>query len=229
MKQKLILFDIDQTLVDKLVRVTNPWKSACKVVYGVDIGTTFSQINTYGMTMKEISIVVLKKNGLKEEKIMEKIDSFFENLTRLYEKSLVNGKVSLFPKIPELLKKLSDKNYILGLVTGNTKEISFAKLKKAKIDKFFTIGGFGEDSIKREDLVEFALNRAKKKYSCEFDKKSVFVIGDTPRDISAAKKFPVQTIGVASGVYTKEDLSRAGADFVLDNLQDVKKVLSIID
>ena len=99
----------------------------------------------------------------------------------------------------------------------------------AKIDKFFSIGGFGDDSANREDLIKLALERAKEKHHFQFDEKKVFVIGDTPRDIIPAKKFHLQTIGVATGIYSKSQLKESGADFVLDNLEDVDKVLSIIE
>jgi len=226
MGQKLILFDIDKTLVNEMKRNGDPWKSAFKSVYGINCPITLSQANSHGMTMKEIAIETMGNKGLKKDKILEKLDSFIEALEKFYNKSLEKGKIVLFPKIPELLEKLSDKKYILGLITGNTKIIAFAKLKKAKIDKFFTIGGFGDDNPNREKLVKLALNRAKEKYSFQFDKENVFVIGDTPKDISAAKKFHLRTIGVATGLYSKQNLS--DADFVLENLQDIEKVLSII-
>lgn len=228
MDKKLILFDIDKTLVDEMVRDGNPWKSAFNSVYGVDCGITVSSANTHGMTHKQIAIETLKNKGFKEDEILEKLDFFIKTLEKDYQKSLENGKISLFPKILELLQKLSNEKYILGLITGNTRIIAFAKLKKAGIDKFFTIGGFGDDSANREELIKLALERAKEKYSFQFDDKKVFVIGDTPKDISAAEKFHLQTIGVATGLYSKQNLSDAGADFVLDNLQNIEEVLSII-
>ena len=228
MVQKLILFDIDKTLVDEMVIDGNPWQSAFKSVYGIDCGINVSSVNTHGMTHKQIAIETLKNKGFNEVEILEKLDFFIETLEKFYKEYLENGKISLFPKIPELLQKLSDKKYILGLITGNTRIIAFAKLKKAGINKFFTIGGFGDDSANREELIKLALERAKEKYSFQFDNKKVFVIGDTPKDIFAAKKFHLQTIGVATGLYSKSDLKKLGADFVLDNLQDIEKVLSII-
>ncbi len=228
MDKKLILFDIDKTLVDEMERDGNPWPLAFESVYGVNCSITISQGNSHGMTHKQIAIETLKNNGLKENEILEKLDFFIEALEKFYKKSLENGKISLFPKIPELLQKLSDKGHVIGLITGNTRIIAFAKLKKAGIDNFFQIGGFGDDSANREELIKLALERAKEQHFFQFDEKKVFVIGDTPKDISAAKKFHLQTIGIATGLYSKQNLFDAGADFVLDNLQDIEKVSSII-
>jgi len=228
MEQKLILFDIDKTLVNEMKRDGDPWQLAFKSIYGIDCPITLMQANSHGMTMKEIAIETMKNKGLKKDEILEKLDLFIESLEKFYHKSLENGKITLFSKIPELLQKLSDEKYILGLVTGNTKIIAFAKLKKAGIDQFFETGGFGDDSPNREELVKLALTRVKEKYSFQIDKKNIFVIGDAPKEMFAAKKNNIQAIGVATGLYSKKKLSDAGADFVLDNLQDIEKVLSIL-
>jgi len=228
MVQKLILFDIDKTLVKEMERSSNPWPQAFESVYGIKCGITISQANSHGMTHKQIAIETLKNQGLKEGEIFKKMNLFIKILEKIYKKSLENGKITLFPKIPELLQKLSKKKYVLGLITGNTKEIALAKLKMAKIDKFFSIGGFGNDSANREELIKLALERAEEKYHFQFDEKKIFVIGDTPKDIIPAKKFHLQTIGVATGLYSKSQLKESGADFVLNNLEDIDKVLSII-
>ena len=228
MDKKLILFDIDKTLIKEMERSSNPWPLAFQSVYGIKCEITLSQANSHGMTHKQIVIETLKNHGLKENEIFEKMDLFIETLEKIYKKSLENGKINLFPKIPELLQKLSKKKYILGLITGNTKEIAFAKLKMAGIDKFFSIGGFGDDSANREELIKLAIERAKEKHHFQFDEKKVFVIGDTPKDILPAKKFHLQTIGVATGLYSKSELKDSGADFVIDNLEDIEKILSII-
>jgi len=229
MVKKLILFDIDKTLVNEMQREGNPWRSAFKSVYGVDCPITIPKTNTHGMTHKEIAIENMKSKGLNEDEILKKLDLFIETLETVYKKSLENGKIVLFPRIPELLQKLSEKEHILGLITGNTKLIAFDKLKKAGIGHFFSIGGFGDDSTSREDLIKLALERTKEKYSFEINEENIFVIGDTPKDISAAEKFNIQTIGVATGIYSKKELSNAGADFALDNLENVEKVLEIIN
>ena len=189
---------------------------------------TLASGSSDGMTHKQIAIETLKNQGLKEDEILEKLDMFLKDLEKFVKISLTKGVVSLFPKISELLQVLSVKKYILGLVTGNTKIIAFAKLKKAQIDTFFTVGGFWDDSVNREELVKFAIQRAEQQYCCSFNNSDIFVIGDTPKDISVAKKFHLQTIGVATGIYSKSDLKKSGADFVVDNLENIQEIESII-
>jgi phosphoglycolate phosphatase len=228
MAQKLILFDIDKTLIKDMKREGNPWIEAFESVYGIKNKIKMSKESFHGMTHRQIAIELLKMRGLKEEEILGKLDEFMVIFGKAYEKSLKNGRVVLFPKIPDLLQKLSEK-HILELITGNIKKVAFIKLKLGGIDRFFSTGGFGDDSSNREDLVRLALERANEKYGFTSDGRNTFIIGDTPNDILAAKKFSLKTIGVATGIYPKSQLEKCGADFVLDNLEDIEAVTSIIE
>jgi phosphoglycolate phosphatase-like HAD superfamily hydrolase len=225
---KLILFDIDKTLIAKMVLKENPWKLAFKKVYELESSTGLDEVDTHGKTHKGLAIEGLKKHNVPDVIIKQKLTSFLKELEIVYEVVLNEGEVFTFNKIEELLKTLKDKGFHLGLITGNTKNIAFAKLKKARIDSFFEVGGFGEDSTVRDDLVEVALNRSGDHFGNNFSKEDVFVIGDTPLDITSAKKHLLKTVGVATGVYSKTDLQNAGADYILDNLEDIDTVVKII-
>jgi phosphoglycolate phosphatase len=48
----------------------------------------------------------------------------------------------------------------------------------------------------------------------------VCVVGDTPLDIAAARAAGAVSVGVASGAYSTDTLEAAGADHVLDSLED---------
>jgi phosphoglycolate phosphatase-like HAD superfamily hydrolase len=48
----------------------------------------------------------------------------------------------------------------------------------------------------------------------------IYVIGDTPRDIEAAHAVECTAIAVATGHYDREALLEAGADHVLDTLEE---------
>ena len=52
------------------------------------------------------------------------------------------------------------------------------------------------------------------------DPKEALVVGDTPHDIDAAHGAGAFAVGVATGHFTKEELRDAGADYVLDSLEE---------
>ncbi len=101
------------------------------------------------------------------------------------------------------------------------------RAEKAGLKQYFKFGAFGSDAIERSVLVKIALKKAKDGFGFEFDGNNAFLLGDTPRDIVAGKTAGVKTMGIA-GDFSTKDLEEAGADFVLEDLKDTKKVLAII-
>ncbi|KKP88556.1 MAG: Haloacid dehalogenase [Berkelbacteria bacterium GW2011_GWA2_35_9] len=227
--KKLILFDIDKTLVSEMVRGSDPWRSSFHEVYGVNSPINVTGADTHGMTHKQIIIESMRNNGLSDDEIMAKMSRFMSVFENHYQQSLDNGKIDLYPKIPELLDRLKEKGHLLGLVTGNTQKIAFMKLDKAGIGAYFKCGGFGDDSPDREKLVEKALERARDYSGSDISPHDIFLVGDTPKDISAAEKFGINTIAVATGIYTQKELKETGADYVLETLENVEHLLSIIE
>ncbi|RLF18149.1 MAG: hypothetical protein DRN06_02250 [Thermoprotei archaeon] len=60
--------------------------------------------------------------------------------------------------------------------------------------------------------------------------KGCVMVGDSPRDMEAGRKAYMKTIGVTSGVWSREELRKAGADMVVNELADVvKAVTSLIE
>jgi phosphoglycolate phosphatase-like HAD superfamily hydrolase len=141
--------------------------------------------------------------------------------TNLDHSTLVEG-------IPELLAALKPrKDIILGLVTGNIEEIAYTKLRHFNIDDYFVLGGFGNLSPVRADLVEAAIKQAEK--DNEIQKGNVFIIGDTIHDITAAKKSGVKVIATATGAYTYEQLEEKKPDYLLRDLKDTERIMDMID
>ena len=69
--KKLILFDIDKTLIKKMERTKNPWPDALKKSFGLEGNVTISLADTHGKTHKQIAFEAMKERGLKENKIKE--------------------------------------------------------------------------------------------------------------------------------------------------------------
>ncbi|MBS1267167.1 MAG: Pyrophosphatase PpaX [Candidatus Woesearchaeota archaeon] len=221
--QKLILFDIDGTLI-KSCRVH--WESFCEAfskVYGIE--TSIDVIDHCGMTDMQVVLNVLEKKGMPRDKILEKIPKTKQVMINYYNENKHKGKVRAYKGVLELLSKLSKDN-LLGLVTGNLEPIAYGKLEKANLNQFFKLGGFGSDHMIREELVKIAITRATSQHGFYYEN-NVILIGDTPKDIEAGKKAGVKTIGVAQKNYSVKELSKA--DVVLENLSNTEKVFDIIN
>jgi phosphoglycolate phosphatase-like HAD superfamily hydrolase len=109
----------------------------------------------------------------------------------------------------------------LALVTGNLEAIGRAKVAAAGLGHPFAPGGggFGSDSEVRADLVRLARDRAQGRYADD----QVVVVGDTPRDIAAARAAGVRVIAVTTGAHDAAAL--ADADGVAPDLTGVLTVL----
>jgi len=223
--QKLILFDIDRTLITRSQGHEEAFSDAFKSVYGID--TNISIINYHGMTDQAIIIKVLKKNGLAENKIKPKIKKCMNVMIKSFRKRIQRSTFGPMKGVKKLLRELSRRNILMGLVTGNLEKIARGKMKKLGLNHYFPVGGFGSDDINRTKLVKLAIKRAKKKFNFKFND-NVFLVGDAPQDIKAGKDAGVKTIGVLTGIYSKKDLLNRGADYVLEDLTDINSVLNII-
>ena len=211
--KKLILFDIDGTLIKSSNEHKKAFSYAFKKVYNIEAEINF--INYNGKTDQQIIIEVLKKKGLNEKEILSKIKKCMNEMETFFENQ--NKNIKIQEGVNEILLHLNEK-HILGLITGNLEKIAKSKLDNINKYSYFKIGGFGSDGIKRSDLIKIAIKRAKKIY--KFDE--VIVIGDTPNDIIAGKEAKVKTIAVTTGEYSKYKLKKFNPDLIVENLKNKK-------
>ena len=225
--QKLILFDIDKTLIINATGHKAAFSKAVKEVYGIE--TTVEIINYNGMTDPMIIIGVLKKVGLKESEILLKINDCMKSMADHFAKLIKDDdQMELLDGVPELLKELDKRNFLIGLVTGNLEPIAWGKMKRFKINQYFKLGGFASDNSNRTELVKIAIQKAEEKFNFKFNN-NVYLFGDTPLDVNAGNEAGIKTVGVATGIYSKEELKEAGASYAIDNLKDINKILTIIE
>jgi phosphoglycolate phosphatase len=220
----LTLFDIDGTLVRGARCHYMAFVHAVSKFYGME--EDISGINYAGKTDPQILREVLEMGKIPEKTIEENFQSCLDYMTDYYLANVHQENVMALNGVKELLGELQKDEVLLGLTTGNLELIAHAKLNKAGIDNYFSFGGFGSDSPKRPCLVKKALERARELYGYRGDQ--VFVIGDTPRDVEAARPFNLRTIAVATGRYSSQELEKTGADYVLESLENVNQVMRII-
>src|SRR4029079_10192261 len=86
------------------------------------------------------------------------------------------------PGVNELLPKLIEDGYLLGLVTGNVEAAAHIKLHRGHLNRLFFFGGYGSDSDDRGEVTKIALRRASLVYGEEVEPDRAFAVGDTPPD-----------------------------------------------
>ncbi len=134
------------------------------------------------------------------------------------DEELVKGSYRVLPGVERVLARLESSGAHLGLQTGNLEEGARRKLTFGSLWHRFGFGGFGSDAHAREDLVRIAIARGHARAGRVVDPEHIWVIGDTPRDISAAQAAGARTVGVATGSYDIAALQAAGAELAVETL-----------
>jgi phosphoglycolate phosphatase len=117
-----------------------------------------------------------------------------------------------------------------SVLTGNLYTLAVLKLSVFGLDHHvdLRIGAYGGDAYERANLPRHAMERAARLLGRTFTGTDIVIIGDTPRDIAAARAVGARAIAVATGTYSEEDLHQAGAGVVLADLRDMAAILRAI-
>jgi len=220
---RLVLFDVDRTLIGRSQCHHDAFSYSFKKIYNVDVDIRI--INYGGMTDPAIAIEVLKKIGLKENTICPKLSECMDTIADYFLKNVKRDKIPILDGVNDLLESLTSNGTLLGLVTGNLEPIAWGKLQSIHLDHYFKLGGFGSDNINRTELVKTAIKKAQDNF--DFNG-TTFVIGDTPRDIKAGFEANAKTIAVATGTYSVQELQNYNPDFVFENLKEKEEILDAI-
>jgi phosphoglycolate phosphatase len=222
---RLILFDIDGTLIDSGGAGVRSLDLAFKNVFS--ILNAFQGISMAGKTDTQIIKEGLIKHGISMDgNFDEIIEAYLLHLTQ----EIRNDGKHTNPGIYEILEKLNPMEDIgLGLLTGNLEQGARIKLEPFDLNKYFPSGAFGSDDEDRNKLLPFAVNRFEKMFDKRIDIEKSIVIGDTPRDVECAHIYGAVCIGVATGPYSIDELTEAKADYVLNDLSDHMNLLQSLN
>jgi phosphoglycolate phosphatase len=217
-KPLAILFDIDSTLINSGGAGAESWRRAFDELYGIpaDIG----QYTDAGMTDPEVARLTFARVLGHEPTPDELATVMAKRLEHLPDAVRESEGYRVLPGVERTLEKLRDDGYLLGLTTGGVEAAAQMKLDRGGLNRFFSFGGYGSDSPDRTELTRRAIERTEEILGRPLDPKQVFVVGDTPLDIEAARAAGAVAVGVASGHYSADQLREAGADYVLESLEE---------
>ncbi len=116
----------------------------------------------------------------------------------------------------------------VGLLTGNLEQGAQIKLDYFGLADYFAFGGFGDRHRDRDGVAGEALTAAKQHIGNAFDPTRVWVIGDTPLDVSCARAIDAKVIAVATGMHPADELSESQPDVLLDDLSNTDAVLNAL-
>ncbi|MEM8998288.1 MAG: HAD family hydrolase [Acidobacteriota bacterium] len=214
--ERLVLFDIDGTLVSCGRQVGEIFIAAVTEAFGgysIPEGFSFS-----GKTDPMIVTELVRELGYDDAEIRRRLPRMRERYVDDLESRLDVKRMRLLPHVIELLERLSRRDDVtLGLLTGNFQAGAWVKLSRFELGRFFPFGAFGDDAADRRGLVPVAHERAGA-HARRFSPEETLIVGDTALDVDCAHHAGVPCLAVATGYTSADDLRRAGADWVFDDL-----------
>lgn len=222
MKPRIVLFDIDNTILWTGGAGSRAMALAFRDLYGIEDG--FRGVEFSGRTDTAIFRDALRAHGLLDGHFEIEVERFKRAyVARLPHTLRTSTGGGVYPGIRELAQALRERGVTVGLETGNFRDGGMLKLRYYGVDALFQDGGFGDDAEDRADLVRIAIERLRPGSEAE-----VYVIGDTPHDVTAAKANGAFALGVATGKSSVDELRAAGADAAVPDCSDVDAVLRIL-
>lgn len=215
---RLILFDIDGTLLSCGPQVRPLFLAALRDVFGDTLGPLEGH-DFAGKTDPRSVVELMVRQGRDEREVRSRMSEVRGAFARHLETGLRRDEMCLMPRVPELLQRLAARADLhLALLTGNWEPSGRIKLAHFDLNGFFPFGAFGDDAEDRRDLVPVALDRARAKTGIRFEPADALIVGDTVRDVDCGRAHGVPTLAVATGYTPAEELEAAGADWVVEDL-----------
>ncbi len=222
---KIILFDIDSTLLHDGGAAGRAYECAFRELFGIFPPMIDKHGKTDPIINREVALAALGRKLTTEEE--HALNTRYCDLCPSYLDT--ESDYSVLEGAAELCASLAcHPSVALGLQTGNLEPSAYAKLRRGGLDIHFRFGGFGSDSADRPTLVRHAIERGVAATGRYCGGRDVLVIGDSVRDIGAGRENGAFTVGVTTGNNSAGELSAAGAHAVVKNLSGTSGIREII-
>lgn len=215
----MILFDIDGTLI----RRAGPHHrlalvEAIRRTTGIE--TTTDGVPVAGMLDHTILRAMMTRAGMKPGAIRRTLPRAMEAAQSIYLKTSPRLERKVCPGVRRLLSRLHRSGAVIGLVTGNLSRIGWRKMERAGLRPYFRFGAFAESAKDRAGLVRLAIRQARSEKWIGRNSR-IWLIGDHPNDVLAAKANGIRVLAVGTGIVEMDELRAHQPDLCLADLRSV--------
>ncbi len=210
MQIKLIIFDLDGTLVDTSGDITNALNYALKPYGRRDLTVE----DTIKMVGEGITRLIEK---LLENERIQKRDTVIKRFLDYYSEHLVDFS-TLYPHVRETLEKLN--GYKKAVISNKREYLSTRLLDKLDLLKYFDLV-VGSDTTSERKPSAIPVIYVFTKLGVNPDES--IIVGDSNYDIEAGKKAGLKTVAVTYGYRERQYL--IDADYIIDSIKDLLTLL----
>ena len=227
MASRLVLFDIDGTLLSSGRRGLDAFSEALRRTFGTE-----GDLASYRFEGKLDPVIVLelmRGAGFPDDVILERRPAALSLYLDLLEETLAVDPPALKPGVADLVARVTaSPEVVSALLTGNVQRGARIKLTAAGLWHRFLFGVFGDEAPRRVDLGPIALARALERTGRTFSASETVVVGDARADVECGRAIGARVVAVATGRTSVEELRAAGADIVLSSFADVESACEAI-
>jgi phosphoglycolate phosphatase-like HAD superfamily hydrolase len=215
--QNAYLFDIDGTLLRDPDRIHfDAFAASVKRVTGFEL--SLAGVAIHGSTDTAILRDAWTQAGIPAEALDQQLPAILRAMGSNVADRRNEMRLVRMPGVEDALRHLAARGALLGVATGNLEMIGWIKVEQAGLREWFRFGGFSDHFPVRPDLVR---NAALKARELAGNQASVCVVGDTPRDIAAARANNLPVIAVATGHYSFHELLQHDPEACATSLADL--------
>lgn len=201
-EQDAYLFDIDGTLLRSRDRIhVDSFAASVQRVTGFEV--TLVGIALQGNTDTGILREACNQAGIPPEVLEAHAAAILEAMGKTVADQRHALDLVRMPGVEEALRHLAQRGSLLGVATGNLEMIGWLKVETAGLREWFRFGGFSDHFPIRSELIAHAAGKAREMAG---ENARVCVVGDTPRDVEAARANSLPVIAVATGRYGFDEL-----------------------
>ena len=225
---KLVIFDLDQTLVDLISVHDATVRELFQTYFGID--AALSEIDFSGKSLTENFVELARLKGIAENKFAGESKLLLKFYERIFQTKIPPAASNyILPGVIPLLEGLSKTSNCVVLYTGDSPGITQLVLQATGLQKYFKFSVYGTEASSRVGLAKMAIQRAEQLTDNKFEGKNVVIIGDSVRDVECGKELNALTIAVATGFHSKAELISREPDYLFQNLEDYRQILRIIE
>jgi phosphoglycolate phosphatase len=199
----VLLYDIDGTLISS----SGAGRAALVRAFERRFGAgEFLAFRFDGMTDPAIIELGLRAAGVGEAELGGEHVTMLAAYLDILEQACAAAEFRVHAGIEASLARAARPGVAVGLGTGNVARGARLKLERVGLHHHFAFGGYGDDSGHRPTLLRIGAERGAARLGQPIEACRVVVIGDTPRDIEAARAIGADCIAVATGSYSVDEL-----------------------
>lgn len=207
------IFDLDGTLVDSLMDLA---LSTNEVLRMHNLPT--HDISAYNQFVGN-GVRKLMERALPEDRL-DLLDECLEEFHQYYDEHCLDH-TKPYPGMLELIQSLKDEDIKLSVVTNKPHHLAVKIVEELFPDTFVSILGQQDFyPIKPHPESTFMALMAMK-----LSKDDCYFIGDSNVDIQTGSNADMDTIGVCWGFRGREELTKEGATYVVDDPCEIKEII----